>query len=60
MSEKARREQLKYIQRAIDEYYWSRSIRDELGVACQRAFELLIESEREKHDERCDFHKSTT
>ena len=45
MAEKQRREQLNYIQRAIDEYYWNRSVRDELGVACQVAFELLIESE---------------
>ena len=51
MSEKARREQLKYIIRAIDNYYWNARVRDALGVACQKAFELLIESEREKEND---------
>ena len=48
MSEKQRREQLKMIQRAIDEYYGNRLCRDELGVACQIAFELLIKKDAEE------------
>ena len=45
MSEKQRREQLKMIQRAIDDYWGNRPICDELGVACQKAFETLIKAE---------------
>ena len=46
MTKNQRREQLRKIQRAVDDYYSNRpTIRDELVAACHNAFELLIEKE---------------
>jgi len=49
-TEKHRREQLARIQRAIDEFYYNTYGFGELGIACEKAFEALIEKERETRE----------
>lgn len=53
ITEKHRREQLARIQRAIDEFYYNTYGFGELGIACEKAFEALIEKERGS-ERKCD------